>query len=231
MHPIEQKGTVQDVKKAFEVLVEVRREIQPLLEFPDNKPDTAKEERKKKLLKYKRVFKTKCSFAITEAQKAYKLFCCFIVGNVQMQRDKIVTEMHPKDPWIGVNGKSHQGLCMRSWLSFQDCIEPHKLTNFPPEPAEKQHFYMQQTIKKPQQVTVCQYMSRMGVLNAKYLAYLPTLYDSSMAIEGTKKSNVPFDETDQARIILNLVPVTWVNQYNMMHSTFSQVPKGPSTGP
>jgi hypothetical protein len=47
----------------------------------------------------------------------------------------------------------------------------------------------------------------MGVLN-DYLAYLPMVYDSSMAVEGTKKSNVPFDEADLAGIVLNLVPVT-----------------------
>jgi hypothetical protein len=63
----------------------------------------------------------------------------------------------------------------------------------------------------------------MGVLN-DYLAYLPMIYDSSMAIEGMKKSNVPFDEADLARIVLNFVLVTWVNQYNMMHST---LPKSP----
>jgi hypothetical protein len=40
-----------------------------------------------------------------------------------------------------------------------------------------------------------------------------------MAIEGTKKGNVPFDEADLARIVLNSVPVSWLNQYNMMHQT------------
>jgi hypothetical protein len=63
----------------------------------------------------------------------------------------------------------------------------------------------------------------MGVLN-EYLTYLLTVYDSSMAIEGMKKSNVPFDEADLAGIVLNLVPVNWVNQYNMTHST---LPKSP----
>ena len=77
---------------------------------------------------------------------------------------------------------------------------------------------MQQMIKKPQRVSVHQYMSCMGILN-DYLAYLPMVYDSSMAVEGTKKSNVPFDEADLAGIICNSVPVTWVNQYNMTHST------------
>jgi hypothetical protein len=70
---------------------------------------------------------------------------------------------------------------------------------------------------------VHQYMSRMGGLN-DYLAYLPKVYDSSMAVEGTKKSNMPFNVADLAEIILNLVPVTWVNQYNMTHSTLSISP-------
>jgi hypothetical protein len=123
--------------------------------------------------------------------------------------------MHTKNPWIGVNGKSNKGTHMKSWISFMDCIELHKLTVFPADAAEKQHYYMQQTIKKPQQVTVHQFVSCMGVLN-DYLAYLPMVFDSLMAIAGTKKMNVPFDEADLVRNVLNLVPSSWVNQYNMM---------------
>jgi hypothetical protein len=76
---------------------------------------------------------------------------------------------------------------------------------------------MQQMVKKSQRVTVRQYMSYMGVLN-DYLAYLPTVYDTSMAIEGTKKRNVPSNEGDLAKIVLDSVPVTWVNQYNVTNS-------------
>jgi hypothetical protein len=83
---------------------------------------------------------------------------------------------------------------------------------------------MQQMIKKPQQVTVRQFVSRMGVLN-DYLAYLPTVFDSSMAIADITKMNVPFDETDLAGIVLNLVPSSWVNQYNMTHSTLPKNPR------
>ncbi len=56
----------------------------------------------------------------------------------------------------------------------------------------------------------------MGVLN-DYLAYLPRVFDSLMAIAGIKKMNVPFNEADLAGILLNLVSSSWVNQYNMMH--------------
>ncbi len=111
--------------------------------------------------------------------------------------------MHTKNPWIGVNGKSNKGIHMKSWISFMDCIEPHKLTVFPADTAEKQRYYMQQTIKKPQQVMVRQFLSCMGVLN-DYLAYLPTVFNFLMAIAGTRKMNVPFDEADLAGIVLNL---------------------------
>jgi hypothetical protein len=83
---------------------------------------------------------------------------------------------------------------------------------------------MQQTVKKPQRVTIRQYMACMGILN-DYLAFLPTVYNSSMAIDGTKKGNVPFDEADLAGIILNLVPVSWMNQYNMTHSSLPESPR------
>jgi hypothetical protein len=67
-----------------------------------------------------------------------------------MQWDRIVNKMHMKNPWIGVNGKSNKRICMKSWISFMDFIKLHKLTIFPADAAEKQHYYMQQTIKKPQ---------------------------------------------------------------------------------
>ncbi len=95
-------------------------------------------------------------------------------------------------------------------------------SQFPADAAEKQCYYMQQMIKKPQEVTVRQFVLRMGVLN-NYLAYLPTIFDSLMAVAGTKKMNVPFDEADLARIMLNLVPSSWVNQFNMTLSTLPRI--------
>jgi hypothetical protein len=58
----------------------------------------------------------------------------------------------------------------------------------------------------------------MGILN-DYLAHLPMIFNFSMAIEGTKKGNVLFDEADLAGIVLNSVPVSWLNQCNMTHQT------------
>ena len=95
--------------------------------------------------------------------------------------------MHTKDPWIEVNGSSNKGLCTHSWPSFLDCIKLHKLTIFPVDATEKQCYYMTQMVKKPQQAMVRQYMACMGILN-NYLSHLPTVFNSPMAVEGTKRA-------------------------------------------
>ena len=64
----------------------------------------------------------------------------------------------------------------------------------------------------------------MGLLN-DYLAYLPTVKDSSMAVTDTKKGNVLFDEADLAGIVLKAVPTSWVNQYNLTHLTLPKSPR------
>jgi hypothetical protein len=64
-------------------------------------------------------------------------------------------------------------------------------------------------------------MTRMGLLN-NYLAYLPMVNDSSMAVEDTKKGNVPFNKADLAGIVFKAIPTSWVNQYNLTHLTLSK---------
>jgi hypothetical protein len=66
---IEQRGTEQDVRKAFQALVEVRREMKPLFEFPEDETEAEKKDQKQKLLEYKEILKAKKSVAVAEAQK------------------------------------------------------------------------------------------------------------------------------------------------------------------
>jgi hypothetical protein len=176
---VEYKGTAAKVKEAFAALVVLGKELSPDFNFPKDATPTVKKSRKKKLTELNKSLKAKKSFAVKQAQKAYKLFCCFVIGKVQTQWDRIVNNMHTKNPSIGVDGKSKKGIRVKYWISFMDCIELHKLTIIPADTAEKQCYYMQQTIKKPQQVTMRQFVSRMGILN-DYLAYLSTV-DSSIA--------------------------------------------------
>jgi hypothetical protein len=80
LHLVEQKGTTARVKEVFAAFVAVRKEISPLLELPDDKTATEKEARKKNLNNLKEALKAKKDIAVEKAQKAYKLFRCFIAG-------------------------------------------------------------------------------------------------------------------------------------------------------
>ncbi len=84
LHLVKQKGTAARVKEAFAVLVAVWKEMSPFFKFPDNKTMAQKEVRKKKLNKVKEALKVKKDIAVAEAQRAYELFCCFVVGKAQM---------------------------------------------------------------------------------------------------------------------------------------------------
>jgi hypothetical protein len=93
----------------------------------------------------------------------------------------------------------------------------HKLRVFTADAAERQRFYIQQAMRKPQRATVLQHISQIGVLN-DCTRLLPTLMNSSKAVSMTKKGNVPFGKADLALIVLASVAMTWQNQYNLNHT-------------
>jgi hypothetical protein len=92
--------------------------------------------------------------------------------------------MHERDSWAAVNGQVTKGRHPRTWMSFLDCLELHKLTVFSADAAKRQRFYIQQVMRKPQRATVRQHILQMGVLN-DYVIHLPTLKDSSKAVPMT----------------------------------------------
>jgi hypothetical protein len=111
-----------------------------------------------------------------------------------------------------------EGRRPQTWTSFLDCLELHKLTVFSTDAAERQWFYIQQAVRKPQRATVQKHILQMGVLN-DYVKHLPTLKDSSKAVPTTKRGNIPFGKADLAPLVLSSVPMSWQNQYNLNHST------------
>ncbi len=109
---VEQKGTAAEVQEAYAALITIRKEMSPSFNFPEDETVATKEARKKKLNKLNESLKAKEIFTVEVAQKAYELFCCFVVGEARMLWDSIVNKMHTKNPWIGVNGKSNK--CVKS---------------------------------------------------------------------------------------------------------------------
>jgi hypothetical protein len=78
----------------FGTISYIRKQLELLLKAPkEGKTKTEKDERKKKLSTIKQDLKATCKLAGAETLKAYKLFHCFVVGEVQTQWDKIVHDM------------------------------------------------------------------------------------------------------------------------------------------
>lgn len=154
----------------------------------------------------------------------YELLRNLLAGEPQTQWDRIVREMHERDSWAGPNGEKQDGKRPKGFKAFKDCLELLKLTVFSADAAERQRYYIQQGIRKPQRATVRQFISRVEVLNG-YLKYLPTLKNSPRAVATTKEGNIPFEEADLASIMLAALPIAWQHQYNLTHSTVPESPR------
>jgi hypothetical protein len=74
--------------------------------------------------------------------KVYEQLQNLLSGNPQSQWDCICHEIHERDSWAGVNSQVTKGRRSPIWMSFQDCLELHKLTVFSADAAEMQWFYI-----------------------------------------------------------------------------------------
>jgi hypothetical protein len=222
---VEQKDLENSVEKVFGTASDIEGKVGPLYKKLNmSKDPQEKEGLKKRIETTEKTLKVAEKNNLKEIVKAYELFCTYFIGKARTQWDKVVQEMHQKDPWVAVNGSLSPGPRKKIWESFLDCIKLHKITIFSCDAAELQRYYMQQHVRKPQRVTIRAFVTRMGLLN-NYLAYLPTVKDSSMAVKDMKKGNVPFDKADLAGIVLKAVPTSWVNQYNLTHLTLPKSPR------
>ena len=103
---------------------------------------------------------------LQEAQKAhdkavtesYEQLRNLLSGDTQSQWDHICRKMHKRDLWAAVNGQVTEGTHPRTWTSFLDCLELHKLIVVNADAAKRQRFYIQQAVRKPQRATVQQHI-------------------------------------------------------------------------
>jgi hypothetical protein len=91
--------------------------------------------------------------------KMYEQLRNLLSSDVKSQWDRVCRKTHKRDSWAGVNGQVIKGRHPRTRMSFQDCLELHKLTVFSADTAERQWFYIQQAVRKPKRATVQQHIS------------------------------------------------------------------------
>jgi hypothetical protein len=85
---------------------------------------------------------------LQEAQKAHNKAIAerygqlrnLLSSNAQSQWDRVCREMHERDLWAAVNGQVTKDRRPRTWMSFLDCLELHKLTVFSVDAAKRQWF-------------------------------------------------------------------------------------------
>jgi len=96
----------------------------------------------------------------TQAQEAaevglvYDLFRKTLKEDPELQWDRIVDDMHAKDPWEDMRGAKHNGLRRKLVASFWECIDFHMLTVYSIDAVERQRFYMLCNLKKPAKSTI-----------------------------------------------------------------------------
>ncbi len=85
----------------------------------------------------------------TRACLAYDLFRKLLRDEPEIQWDRIVTDMHTKNPWEGIKGVNHNSLHRKLQQSLTDCIKFHKLMVFTVDAVERLRYYLICSIKKP----------------------------------------------------------------------------------
>jgi hypothetical protein len=159
-----------------------------------------------------------------KAGLVYDLFRKTLKEDPELQWDRIVDDMHTKDPWEDLRGAKHDGLRRKSIASLWDCIDFHKLTVYTVDAAERQRFYILCNLRKPAKSSIRSHVTRMETLN-KYLGLLPTIKNSPQAVASTELGNVPFNETTLASIVLTHLPAAWRAQYSLTHVLVPESPR------
>jgi hypothetical protein len=97
----------------------------------------------------------------------YELFRKGLKEDPELQWDRIVDDMHTKDPWEDLKGAKHVGLRRKLTLSLWECVDFHKLTIYSIDALERQRFYMLCNLKKPaKSLTRCHSLT--GKIKCRY---------------------------------------------------------------
>ncbi len=85
--------------------LEIKEKVRPLYKKLNmSKNSQEKESLKKKIDITEKDLKKADKNTLKEIVKAYELIHTYFIGKACTQWDKVVQEMHQKDPWVAVNG-------------------------------------------------------------------------------------------------------------------------------
>jgi hypothetical protein len=113
--------------------------------------------------------------ATMEIAKAFGLYGNLLLDEARQPWDKIVQAQMTKFPWDDIYGVTHDKTPTKAWDSFMECITFHLEQVFRHDVGGALHYYITNTLRKPNQILICQFLVRIKQLNS-YLEMLPCLY-------------------------------------------------------
>jgi hypothetical protein len=170
---LERKKVTDDMLKLAKAAASLRAPVRRLTTAPPGEKPPDKTVRLEKL---EAAVKTLVEANVHEDAKletVYELFRKTLKEDPELQWDRIVSDMHTKDPWENLKGAKHDGIRGKSSKSLWECINFHKRTIYSIDAAEQQRLYILCHLKKPAKSSIRAHVTRMETLN-KYLEQLPT---------------------------------------------------------
>ena len=146
-------------------------------------------------------------------KKFFALYKTLLGDNARAKWKRIVTTQVGIAPWTDLYGTVHVTAREPSKTAFEDCVTFHLLSVFPNDAAERQKYYINHQLKKPRRIPIRNFANRIEQLNS-YIAYLPGLIDSPQRTD-TMRRVEDLDEPEIAQLLLQLVPQTHQDQYNL----------------
>jgi hypothetical protein len=148
------------------------------------------------------------------ASKTFAFYLNLLSPESKYAWNKIVSKQTESNPYVNLQGDSLQDPRGMSHQLFHDCVMFHLLTAFPINAAEQEKYYITNVLKKPQRISIRQFVCRVEQLNA-YIAQMPCFYYSPNANASTKPKNAPFTEAELGAHVLRMCPLAWQDQYNL----------------
>eukprot|EP00804_Cyclotella_cryptica_P005361 CCRYP_017449-RA/>CCRYP_017449-RA protein AED:0.37 eAED:1.00 QI:0/0/0/1/1/1/2/0/399 len=149
--------------------------------------------------------------------KPFKLYGNLLSDKAHQPWEKIIKAQVTKAPWEDIRGVPHTETPTKTWDSFHECVTFHLLQVFRHDAGEALKYYIMNTLKKPNRVSIHQFFVRVEQLNS-YLETLPCLYYSPKANQATKKV-LPLDDADLATHLLRMCPAKWQTQNDLTENT------------
>eukprot|EP00804_Cyclotella_cryptica_P022218 CCRYP_017950-RA/>CCRYP_017950-RA protein AED:0.35 eAED:0.85 QI:0/0/0/1/0/0.5/2/139/459 len=153
----------------------------------------------------------------TAGAKPFELYGNLLSDEARQPWEKIIKVQVTNAPWEDIKGVPHTETPTKTWNSFHECVTFHLLQVFHHDAGEALKYYITNTLKKPNRVSIRQFFVRVEQLNS-YLETLPCLYYSPKANQATKKV-LPLDDADLATHLLRMCPAKWQTQYDLTENT------------